>query len=324
MALRGRRFRHRQYRRAGGRLHPWAIVGICLAAAVIVTVVIGNLLKLWLDDETFLRLTVGDETEAPKREPISVDVRDVNAYPFVLGNELEGILGKTAVSVTLNSPDGKMQYKSDLADHLGFSNANNVSFDETMPPLCGFVPYVSGVFYSQAFLCESETLRFAVTGDECAVLREFLRAGGGEIVIVGLPLTLAEMESVLFYLESVKFAAGNAPVGVAVPMSVAASADGWRVISELLTVCDFCALDVSNEPTLENDVNEFGVSASAEALIASAEYYVSGYGMRLFLSERQEQLLSTLERKIYPNFQVFTHLDTALNEDVSTENEPKG
>lgn len=59
--------RFRRHRPHTGKMHPAAIVGICLAAAVLLTLTVGNLLKLWLDDETYQRLTEGKE-EVPVAE----------------------------------------------------------------------------------------------------------------------------------------------------------------------------------------------------------------------------------------------------------------
>lgn len=44
----GKRFRH-HHAHGTRKLHPLAIVGICLAVAVLVTVIVGNLLNIFLD-----------------------------------------------------------------------------------------------------------------------------------------------------------------------------------------------------------------------------------------------------------------------------------
>ena len=82
-----------------------------------------------------------------------------------------------------------------------------------------------------------------------------------------------------------------------------------------MTACDFCALDVTNELTIESDADELGNSPSAEAVIASADYCVSAYRMRLLLSEKQKLLLGTLERRMYENFQVITYFKPSISPD---------
>ena len=301
MSLRRKHYRRRKHR-SEARLHPAAIVGICLALTVAVTIVVGNLLKRWLSDEMLHRLTVGEETEEQNNQNVPDAVRNVNAYVFSLGDEIDTILGKTSASVPLNSPDGESQYHSALTRHLGFADGDKPALSEKMQSLVGFIPYISGVFYANALSFEEESLRFEAASEEASLMREFVRAGGSEILVCGLPTD--DLDAALSYLEAVRFAVGEIPIGVAVPLSVASSENGWYVLSKLLTACDFCALDVREEPTIEGDVDEFGVSPSAEQVIARADYYVSAYSMRLLLSEKQEGLLATLERRLYRNFQV--------------------
>ena len=302
MAIRRRRYRRRTHR-GEIKMHPLAILGICLAVAVVVTVVIGTLLRRWLDDDTLHRLTVGEETENDDTSSDVSAVRMLNAYPFSLEDRLDSILGKTSASVCLNSPAGEPQYCSELTRYFGYEDGSKPELTEKMQSLVSFIPYVSGVFYSNALSYEGEGPRFAAATDEAALMREFIRAGGSEILLCGLPTE--QTDALLSYLENLRFAVGaDIPIGVAVPMSVAESERGWHVISKLLTAYDFCALDVTAAPMVEGDADELGVSPSAEQVIARADYYVSAYGMRLLLSARQELLLGTLERKFYPNFQV--------------------
>ena len=49
--------RRRSYASYGERrLSPWLIIAICAASALILTVIIGNLLGLWLDEDTLRAL----------------------------------------------------------------------------------------------------------------------------------------------------------------------------------------------------------------------------------------------------------------------------
>ena len=49
-----RLFGNRRYGRyRSGRISPLAVIGICVAVAILVTVIIGNMLKLWLDEEIY-------------------------------------------------------------------------------------------------------------------------------------------------------------------------------------------------------------------------------------------------------------------------------
>ena len=303
--------RSRRYRaRTGKKLHPAAIVGICLGATVLVVLLIGNLLNLWLDDETYRKLTVGD----PPAEEIptlhKANVRQVNAYPFALGVDIEGVLGAPALSVSLNTETGTLLYSSDVAAALGLSQKNEVDLQDSMSELCAFVPHVSGVWRSQAFHAETEDLFYAATVEEAALLREFLRAGGSEIVLYDLPLSADNLDRLITYLTALKVASPKTAVGVAVPLSVASSSDGWEIISTLLTVCEFCALDLTAEDVTDPEPIEGDLSPAAQDLLKRASYYLTAYDMRLFLAEEQTALLNVIEIQMYPNYQVLSKDET--------------
>ena len=314
------RFRRRRQRTAG-RLHPGVIVAICLGAAVILTLVVGNLLKLWLDDETFLRLTSGMETEAETDAPTKQQMRNVNAYDFAFGDKTDVIAGRTAASVALNRADGLLSYRSDVGDYLGVSDEKGAELGEAMGDLTATVPYISGVFRSRAATHEVASVRSAATANEAALIKEFLGFGGDEVIVRDLPLSVEHIGRTVEYIKLLKSYLGETPVGVSVPLSVANSEYGWWIVSELLKVCDFCALDVSSEPlapestegtaetepdTAEPDTEGGSDAASrtARQLLADCGYFLQQYKMRLLLSPTQTDLVTLLETTWFPNYQL--------------------
>ena len=317
----GNRFR-RRHQHTSARLHPAAIVGICLAVTILVTIVIGNLLKVWLDDETYRNLTEGKETEAQAEKIQETPVRNVNAYPFVLGTGADGAVGQPSVSVSLNTPNGKLLYTSEVGTHLGLEcNEKAVLFD-TLGELSAFVPYISGTFYPQAFLQEAPDLRYAVTCEESALLREFLRAGGSEVLLLDLPINAEHLDAVCEYVKTVKFAAGNAPVGVAIPYGVATDPDNWELLATLEPLCDFFAVDLTAEAVDENDLDETGISQNAAALLTNCSYLLSQYDARLLFSENQTALISTAAAQARPDFQVVTYLPKATTPESNDTTKP--
>ena len=325
MSLNGKRFRRRKQYTAR-KLHPAAIVGIVLAAAIVLTVVIGNLLKLWLDDETFQKLTSGKETNVQTEAPVPKNVPNVNAYAFRLGDDVQDVIGKNAVSVNINDASGRVLYASEVAAYYGIETDEKVPLLETVGELFTVVPYISGVYHSQAVTHESETVRYAATNAEIAVIREFLLAGGSEVLIRDLPLSLERIEFTVTYIQSLKNALGSAPVGVAVPLAVAQSENGWWILSELEKICDFCALDLTDvEIAAERDASESAPETvpdeaetlepseeeetentlpNAAAVLADCNYYLAQYGMRLLVQDTQETLIAALETRLYSNFQI--------------------
>lgn len=293
------RFR-RHYSRQSGKLHPLAIVGICLGAAILIALIIGNLLNLWLDDDTYKKLTDG-ETEAPEAEAPtpSRNVPFTRLYPFTLGDSVSSlsngaVLPPPALSVSINTPAGDLLYSSAVADYQGTVGNPQIPLVEAMTELTGAVPYVSGVFYPQAPKTVDSELRFAATANEIALLHEFASAGASEILLVGLSFETDEFPATLSYVKAVSEALGNTHVGIALPYSVATSALGWQIIPALAEVTDFITLDMQKED-----------SASAENLLLDANYYLVQYEMRLLIDSAQTELIGIAEATL-SDFQIVT------------------
>ena len=106
------RKRSRHYHASPKKIPPIAIVGIILVCTVIITVIVGNLLDNWLDEETYRNLTEGNEPPVPNEEIVKSNVRSVNAYPYLLGDKIDSMIGQTSASVLINSPTGELQYDS--------------------------------------------------------------------------------------------------------------------------------------------------------------------------------------------------------------------
>ncbi|MBQ3014778.1 MAG: hypothetical protein IJD75_06570 [Clostridia bacterium] len=299
----GKRFRRRHARAT--RLHPIAIVGICLAAAILLTVIVGNLLKGSLDDETYKKLTQGEETDATNAEPPrATNVRNLNAYPFALGQNAEDAVGMTSISVSVNTPDGTILYTSDVTEQLGLTATEKIDLQETLGEVSAFVPYVSGVFYPQAFEQETPDARYAVSAVESAILREFLHAGGSEILLCGLPLAGDHTDTIIEYVKTIQFATGNAPIGIAIPLSIAADTDNWELLARLFDACDFLAIDLTAEECDNADLDDTGYSPTADAILARCAYFVSQFDARLIFSDKQTALISTAQMQARPDFQV--------------------
>lgn len=282
-----RLFHRHRHRNVYGekKIAPWMIVLLCIAVAVLVTVIIGNLLNGLLDEETYRRLTNGEETTTAQPTDFRSPVRDVHAYAFSFGDDFDRLWEAPEVSVTLNLPNGTFLYTSAVAERLGCSvreEATDLHFG--MEELNAVASYVSGIFYPSAFAEDDEDLRYAETAKESALLQEFVRAGGSEILLCGLPLQeeTVDTEAILAYIQTIQYAVGDdTPVGVALPLSFVTRAGSWKVIGKLLRTCDFCALDL-READNTKDPSEW---------LRECDYYLTQYDMRLLLCETQTDLL---------------------------------
>ncbi len=309
--FRSRLRRHRTH--SSGRMHPLAIVGICLGAAVLIALIVGNLLNLWLDDDTYKKLTDG-ETEPPSIEA-PTPTRKVplaRVYPFALGAPVSSLtagntLPPPALSVSINTPTGELLYTSAVADYEGIGGNEKIPLTEKMTELKTAVSYVSGVFYPQALKEETLDLIFAATASETALLHEFAAAGASEILLVGLSFEPNELAQTLAYLKTVRNALENTHVGVAIPYSVASSSLGWQIIPAILEVVDFMALDLQGTaPSL------------AEGLMPDANYYLVQYEMRLLINSEQTELIGIAEATL-SDFQILLAPPEVPEEEANTE-----
>ncbi len=300
MALFGKR-PHKFRSRSGGRLHPLAIVGICLAAAILIAIIVGNLLKLWLNDEKMAALK-GTETIPPVNTEASPSPErtapSVHAYPFTLGNKTDSLTKDgnipTALSLSLNTESGKLLYSSPVSDYQGIEGNSKVKLSESMNALRQIVPYLSGVFYPQAPLIADENVRYAATSAEIALLREFIREGGSEILLMGLSFDAENLAATVDYIREVRRALADTTLGFSVPLSVSMSADGWELLPSLSELASFMAVDLSAEQPDETG-----------SAVANGCYYVTQYRMRMLLTASQVEFIRMAE-SLVSDFQIVT------------------
>ncbi len=293
MQLFGNRL-HNTHRR--GTLSPLAIVLIVVGAALLLTIIIGLLLNVWLDDEAYDRLTKGEPEEEEKVETNKTYTRDIHADAYVFGKEAESVWESFAeISITLNTPTGQINYSSEVVSYLAMESiSQNVLYD-AMGEVHLFADFAGGVFYPQALYQEGADLQYAVAAKECALLKEFLHAGGSEILLCGIPFTQTDTASILRYVKQIKAMAGESPVGVAIPLAVARADGSWALLESLAKECDFLAIDLTEATSV----------AGAEQILTDARYYIQQYDMRVILNERQEELI--LAAYTYPDVQIISY-----------------
>lgn len=289
-------FGNRRNTHRRGNLSPLSIVLICAGAALLLTIIVGLMLNVWLDDETYDRLTKGDQKQ---EEPTVTDktyTRDIHADAYVFGEEAESVWESFyEISITLNTPTGQINYTSEVAEYLGVPSLSQTVLYDAMGEVHLFAGFVSGVFYPQALYSEGADLQYAVAAKECALLKEFLHAGGSEILLCGIPFSSTDTASILRYVKQIKAMAGESPVGVAVPLSVARAEGSWTLLESLAKECDFLAIDLTEATSV----------GGVEQILTDARYYIQQYDMRVVMSEKQEELI--LAAYTYPDVQIITY-----------------
>lgn len=279
------------------RKSPLPLILIVLAITLALTVLIGNLLPLFLSDAALEALRGdGGEKEPPR---VTSSVKKLRAYAYLLGGDLGDVWENPHASVSLNAPSSSLAYTSTVAGYLGYSSYRSAKLAECMEELDEAATYISGVFYPRAPYLSSEALRDAEAAKETALMREFLRAGGDEILLRDLPFGVdgVELEDILSYVETVATALGDSPTVVAVPLfALSDGKSAHRILSRLADVADRLALDLGAADG----------SLSPEDWLKESDYFLRQYEMRLLLSETQTDL--ALAADGYADLQTFTRI----------------
>ncbi|MBE6699658.1 MAG: hypothetical protein E7584_05425 [Ruminococcaceae bacterium] len=299
MQLFGNRLHNNTHRR--GTLSPLAIILICAGAAFLLTIIIGLVLNVSLDDEAYERLTKGEQKEEEQNETNKSYTRDIHADAYVFGEEGESVWENLSeISITLNTPTGQINYTSEVATFLGMESIKEHVLYDAMGEVNLFANFVGGVFYPQALYREGSDLQYAAAAKECALMKEFLHAGGNEILLCGIPFSRTDTASILRYVKQIKAMAGDSPIGVAVPLAIARADGAWTLLESLAKECDFLAIDLTETASV----------GGAEQILTDARYYIQQYDMRVVLSEVQEDLI--VAAFTYPDVQIITHYAPAL------------
>ena len=294
-------FGNRRNTHRRGALSPLTIILIVAGSALLLAIVVGLMLNVWLDDETYDRLTQGDKPETEQPTINKSYTRDIHADAYVFGKEGESVWENfSEISVTLNTPTGQVNYTSEVIEYLGMESISKTVLYDAMSEVYLFTNFVSGVFYPQALYQEGTDLQYAAAARECALMSEFFHAGGSEILLCGIPFGRTDTASILRYVKQVKAMAGESPIGVAIPLSVARADGSWTLLESLSKECDFLAIDLSETTSV----------GGAEQILTDARYYIQQYDMRVLLSERQEELI--FAAYTYPDVQIITYYAPAL------------
>ena len=297
MAGFGRRLKHRHHRTRTRRLSFAAIAAICVACALVFSIVTGLVLRSLLDEETLLRLSRQSTTQTVE-DPIETYLPAISATPIRLREVTDTMPPLAAVSVTLNSSKGTLYYTSPVGTYYGLPSTPNTDLYTVLTALDVASSYISGVFHPQAFLQATTDMHYAVAAEERALLREFVRNGGDEILLVNVPLDADTVTTAAAYAKGIKQDIGSHAVGVAVPLSVATAENGWEILGTLLKSCDFCALDLRAEAA--------GTEDNAKTLLSTIAYYLEQYDMRVLVSESQTVLIDAIQAAGIADYEILS------------------
>lgn len=301
MAFGSRRLRRYRGSHSHGKISPVTVIIICVAIALIASLTVGNLLRIFMDEDAYRRLVEGEEELPVVNDPVKTNLPDIRANAFALGGKLKANDLGIALSVALNAPDGTLTYTSPVSEYFAFSGNGKVVLASALNEIVPLASYISGVYYPQAFAQENPDLFYAVAAQERALLREFLRNGGRDVLLAGVALDASTVSAISEYARLLKLEVGECGVGVAVPLAVAQAENGWEIIGTLLGNCDLCALDLRGVAVADTE--------AAKETLQSVAYYLLQYDMRLLLSSDQTHLIQALADSYVTDYQIVSPVE---------------
>ena len=280
-----------RYRRRGyGRRHSHLLWILPLATALVLLVglvVAGNLLNRRNQNpaDTDAPPAQSDTPAVTERTPI----RDVRAYPVMLETAEAGTFsdrlaalvaaGRGEASVPLNTRDGRLLYRSQVGEQLGFvtDTDRSVTLTDALPAAKESGVYVSGVYYLTAFGEEDDLLRSVALSRSAALLAEGLRAGLNDVLLIAPDLGSEHTDELIRFLDELHALAPGSTVWLALGVAqYAAENAAW--IETLYGSVDYLALEaVSPEDTDP-------VSALSAAMTdANIRYHLLHYHVRILI-----------------------------------------
>ncbi|MBR4013157.1 MAG: hypothetical protein IKJ00_02570 [Clostridia bacterium] len=305
------RNRHMQYRRSIYKKHRIRVIiitsAVVLALLAILFLIIGNILfdKANEDENESL------QTTAPQtNDSIPADsVRQIKATAISLESSLNSTLdsakagGFNAVSVMLNTSDGKLTHYSDIAKRLKYESFNDVktSVSKLMESAKDRSLYVSGIYYVSAFSESDELARSVYIAELASVISESLLAGLDEVILLAPDITEEQCAEVTHLISEIRAFVPDAVIGFALPESLVES-NNSNLIDDLARQISFLALDITK-------YGEADPTAFAEARITPMLYSLLRYKMRVMIpffeeSEKQSSIISTVESAGISNWQI--------------------
>lgn len=300
------RNRHMQYRRSIYRKRRIRVIvitsAVVLALLAIIFLIVGNILfdKANEDENT------PSQTTAPQNsDSIPADsVRQIKAAAITLDTaNLNSALdaaktgGFNAVSVMMNTPDGKLTHYSDIAKKLKYESFNDVktSVSKLVDSAKSRSLYVSGIYYVSAFSQDDDLARSVEIAELATVISESLRAGIDEVILLAPDITEEQCAEVTHLIEEIRAFVPDAVIGFALPESLVESKNA-EMIDSLAKQISFLALDLTGYEKTEPAIN-------------SMIYYLLRYKMRVMIpslaeEENQNSIISTVESAGITNWQI--------------------
>ena len=285
--------RHNKYRKSIYRRRSVGIIilvsVICLSVMLTAFLIIGNLLHKQSEkrnDPSLEDTEISSDNLTNEKAP----VRSIKAHSVLLetqdssvfSSRLEALVrnGIYEASVPLNTADGKLLYKSEIANKIGYSNGDaNVTLTKAVSSAKENNIYLSGIYYLNAFKNSDPLVRSVELSRAGALISEALNAGFNDVVVIAPEMTNAQIDEVIRFIEDIKSLTNGGAVGLCVSDSILSAESSQELSNTISTLdgkIDFLAIDAS-PGYISGNYGTIGDKISA------VQQYILMYKMRVLL-----------------------------------------
>ena len=228
-------------------------------------------------------------------EPTRTPIREVRAYPVAIettdaesfSDRLSALTaaGRTEASIPLNTRDGRLLYRSELGERLGFvtDGERSVTLTDALPAAKESGVYLSGVYYLTVFSETDELLRSVALSRSAALLAEGLRAGLDDVLLIVPEFQDAYTAELLRFVDELHALAPDSAIGLALSAEQFA-ADNSSQISALYDGVDYLALDA-----VTPDGTDPLAALSAAVTNPNIRYHLLHYHARILIPSAADE-----------------------------------
>lgn len=213
--------------------------------------------------------------------------------------------GCSAVSLSLNTADGALLYRSSAAISMGIQPADTslASLTSAIAAADGAGLRVSAVFYLTAFSEENDLLRSVALSQSASLIAEAIREGVDDVTLVAENMTREQLGEFLSLLSDIRALAPNGVLGAAVPSSLLSAENTDALLNELHSAVNYLAMPLS-----PSEGQSASVLADERLNDAQLRYYLLYYRMRLLLPQiedpdEQARLLTVIANNAFDDYQ---------------------
>ena len=282
-------------------INPTVIVVICCVLATLVfAVILGNILGEKARDSTSdqngqtSQQTNSPSVPKPDKQglavpdlfAVSVDMTSADPNESLSNQTSDSREAGNSLFVPLKAQNGNMIYSSDKTNELGVSANGNLTLSRLNQHFEYYEDYVCGYFKSDFSPSDTAFDRIGTQSKEATLLAEAAGYGFDEFLIeFGSAITKDELLLYQAYLLDLKLACPDALIGIAFSREFCENTDSAALISEIMSVADFCTVDLS-----ESDSPE-----SLEQSLFSLLYLVERYPSRIIVRYENEDAFAELK-----------------------------